>query len=269
MEPGKQGNREMPEPDIFDPSKPTAARVYDYGLGGKDNYAADRSVAQAIMKMSPHASKVAAWNRGFINRALASAAESGIGQFIDIGAGIPPLNGNTHQVARKTRPGARVAYTDIDAHVLTHLRTWEEYPEITVSRGDLREPQNIMTGPRFESCIDLSRPAGAILGAVAHFLPDPDAFDSVEYIKRRLAPGSFLILSHATADGSEAATAQAVRDQYAARLEPIYLRPLAEISRFFDGWELAPPGIVSVTEWRPAEKIDVPVIIYGGMAIKP
>jgi hypothetical protein len=263
----------MNDPDAvestFDPTKPTTARVYDYAIGGKDHYAADRAVVDEIISIAPDAKNIAAWNRSFINRALWHVAKQGVRQFADIGAGMPLPSWNTHQIALGNHATARTVYVDSDSHVVTHLRgKLEMHPRVAAMHGDLRNPRDIMTSSVFSHCIDPGQPVAVLLGAVLHFLPDPDAFDAVEYIKRSLAKGSYLIVSHATADGTEKTTAREIQDKYAQRLDPLTLRARANVTKFFDGWELEDPGVVNVNDWRPAEKADSPTILYGGVAFK-
>lgn len=186
----------MNDPDaadsVFNPAIPTTARVYDYATGGKDHYPADRAVANEVMSIAPGAEKIAAWNRDFINRALWHVAGQGIRQFADIGAGMPLSSSNTHQIALGNHATARTVYVDRDPHVINHLRgQLEMHPQVIAMHGDLRNPRDIMTGSVFTHCINLSQPVAVLLGAVLHFLPDPDAFDVAEYIKRSLCKGSY------------------------------------------------------------------------------
>jgi hypothetical protein len=163
----------------FDASRPATARVYDYGLGGKDNYAADRAVAEEILALWPGANDIATLNRAFIRRALRHVARNGVRQVIDIGAGIPVAEGgNTHQIMLAAHENARVVYVDRDSHVMTHLRGNQEIaPAVLAVWGDLQKPRDIMAHPRLAGCIDLTTPVAVLLGAVLHFLPDPEAFD--------------------------------------------------------------------------------------------
>jgi S-adenosyl methyltransferase len=263
----------MNDPDAveptFDPDKPTTARVYDYVTGGKNNFSADRAVADEILRIAPDAKEIAASNRRFINRALWHVAGQGIRQFADIGAGMPLPSSNTHQIALGNHSTARTVYVDCNSQVVNHLKgTLEMHPQVAAMHGDLRNPRDIMTSSIFSHCIDLSQPVAVLLGAVLHFLPDPDALDVVEYIKRGLSKGSYLIVSHATADGTDQATAREVQDKYAQRLDPLTLRTHAEVTKFFDGWELEDPGVVKVNDWRPTEKAKLPANLYGGVAFK-
>lgn len=256
----------------FDPSVPAVPRVYDYAMGGKDNYAADRAVAREIMDLAPGAEKIAGQNRDFIDRALRYVARQGIRQFLDIGAGMPlPAPAlNTHETALVHHPEARTVYVDKDPLTVVHLRArLDTSPQVAAMDGDLKDPQGIMGSPVLTGCIDLSRPVAVILGAVLHFLTGPEAFEAAGYIGQALSPGSYLIVSHATADEADEKVTRQIRDKYAEKLDPIALRTRGEVMRFFEGWELSEPGVVSITEWRPAEKEKTPLALYAGVARKP
>jgi hypothetical protein len=255
-----------------DPSVPALPRVYDYAMGGKDNYAADRAVAQEIMDLAPGAEKIARQNRDFIDRAIRYAAGQGIGQFLDIGAGmpLPPPFLNTHETADRHHPGTRTVYADKDPLVVVHQRAMlGEPPQVAAMDGDLKDPRAIMGSPVLTGCIDLSLPVAVILGAVLHFLPGPEAFDAVEVIREAVSPGSYLIVSHATADEADEKTAAAIRDKYAEKLDPITFRTRGEVMRFSEGWELAEPGVVGITEWRPGAEEKAPLALYALVARKP
>lgn len=254
-----------------DPSQPNTARAYDYALGGKDNYTSDRGVADGIIRMSPDAARAAKDNRAFLSRAVKYVADKGVSQFIDIGAGFPLPGLNTHDWALEANRGARVAYVDINPAVVGHLQAKAVFvPQIVAIQGDLSEPRAIMTNPVLTRCVDLEQPVAVVLGAVLHFVPTPLALAVVGYIGRGLAPGSFLVISHATVDGSNPEHARRVRDRYAADMgSPLELRNQAEIAEFFEGFEMAQPGVVNVTEWRNPEDDKSQLILYGGVARKP
>lgn len=199
----------------FDPAAASVPRAYNYAAGGKDHFASDRQVAEEIMGMSADAARVGVDNRAFLYRAIWYAADEGVRQFIDIGAGSPLPSGNTHQWALEADPAARVLYADGDPSVVNHLRVQAEYrPQVAVLHGDLRNPRDIMTSPVLADCIDLGQPAAVILGAVLHFVGNPEAAEAVEYIGRGLAPGSFLIVSHATGDDAKPGQLDKVHDTY-------------------------------------------------------
>ena len=199
------------------PRRPDAGRIYNYLLGGKDNYSEDRQAASQLLAMVPDA-RAAAWaNRRFLARTVRFLArDAGIRQFIDIGAGFP-IAGNVHQVAQELEPQARVAYVDHDPVVVTHARALLcTAPGVCAFEGDLRDPQGIMGHPDLQAVIDLREPAAIMLGAVLHFIPDEDGpHKLVDLLMAAVVPGSYLVISHATDQdnrrGYRRAGARAVR----------------------------------------------------------
>jgi O-methyltransferase involved in polyketide biosynthesis len=252
----------------FDVTVPSVSRMYDYALGGKDNFAADRAAFEEIIRQSPDATQRAADNRRFLQRAVRYAADHGVAQFIDIGCGLPTAE-NTHQIARAADKAARVVYVDNDPLTMVHARALlATDPQTIAVEGDLREPAAILGNPAVKPFLNLDRPIAVVLVAVAHFLEDPLAHEVVDYLKSVMAPGSYLVISHATADdatGDEVATVQAT---YRRARSPIFLRTLSEVERFFDGMELAEPGVTAVTRWQNPGYRDTRTIGYGGVARK-
>jgi hypothetical protein len=238
----------------FDTSVAHPARRYDYWLGGKDNFAADRESGDAIAAVFPTIRVAAVENRRFLARAVAFlAGEAGIDQFLDIGTGIPTAN-NTHEVAQRINPSARVAYVDNDPIVLAHARALlATHPRGATAYidADLREPGSILDDPVLSTALDLSRPVALMLVAVMHFIPDQD--DPHALLRRltaALPAGSYLVLSHATGDFVELGPV----DQGRAILGPQFqFRTREQVSRFFDGHELIPPGIVPIPDWCRAD----------------
>jgi hypothetical protein len=236
----------------IDTSRPHPARMYDAYLGGKDNYAVDREAVRQVLRAGPEVRDTARANRAFLRRAVGFlAGEAGIRQFIDIGTGIPAA-GNVHEVAEQTATGTRVVYVDNDPIVHTHanaLLTGSGSTRIVLA--DLREPEAILAHPKVGELIDFSEPAGLLLAAILHFLTDEEnPAGIVGVLRDALAPGSFLVLSHGTADfrAEAARQAAAVYDQATSTMT---LRSHAQIAAFFDGWELAEPGLVQMPLWRP------------------
>jgi O-methyltransferase involved in polyketide biosynthesis len=230
----------------FDPSTPSIARVYDYLLGGKDNFAVDREVADKLLAVAPIAALVMRENRQFLARAATWAAEQGISQFVDLGCGMPTTP-NTHQSAQAVAGDARVAYVDIDAVVLAHLRALaaQGNPGVTVIDGDVREVEVILDAIR--GGIDLSRPVCLLMGALLHFFPTDDARDLVARYVAALAPGSYVVLSVGRADGdAEAKGFGTYSSTGAAR---VYNHSVAEFADFFGPLSLVPPGVVDAREW--------------------
>jgi hypothetical protein len=246
----QQGASERTPPRI-DTTVAHSARRYDYWLGGKDNFAADRESGDAIAAAFPSIRTAVLENRRFLRRAVAFlTGEAGMRQFLDIGTGIP-TSPNVHEVAQEIAPAARVAYVDNDPIVLAHARALlNSSPEGATAYidADLREPEKILNDPDLRRTIDFGQPVVLILVAILHFVPDADdPYGIVARLLDALPSGSYLVGSHATAD--ELAP-QLAAEIAAGRHGSGQLRSRAEFARFFDGLELVPPGIVSVSEWR-------------------
>jgi O-methyltransferase involved in polyketide biosynthesis len=231
----------------FDASTPSIARVYDYLLNGKDNFAADREVAEKLLAVAPLTVKVTRENRQFLARAVTWAANQGISQFIDLGCGMPTVP-NTHQTAQAITAGARVAYVDNDAVVLTHLRALaaKGNPGVTVVDGDVREVETILNA--VTASIDLAAPACLLMGFLLHFFAPDAARDLVAGYVAALAPGSYVVLSAGRADGEAAKEGFAA---YSAGATQVYNHSVPEFASFFGPLDLVPPGVVDSQEWRP------------------
>jgi SAM-dependent methyltransferase len=256
---------------------PHTARMYDYYLGGKDNYEADRAAAEKVLQVWPGVRLAARKNREFMHRAVTYlAGEQGVTQFLDIGTGIP-TRPNLHQVAQGVDPHARVVYVDHDPIVLAHARALlvgtpegrTEYID-----ADVTEPRAILTAPKLHATLDLSRPVALSLLALLHFVPDSlDAYGIVATLLEPLASGSYLLLSHVTPDFDPAGVARAEEIYRQSGVEA-QARTYAEFGKFFEGLELVEPGIVPPHRWRwhgvPAsEDMDVAVTAYVAVARKP
>ena len=253
--------------------RPDAGRIYNYLLGGKDNYEWDRQAAGQLLAVVPDA-RAAAWaNRRFLGRAVRFLAQdAGIGQFIDIGAGLP-ATGNLHQVAHELDPRSRVAYVDNDPIVVSHARALLcTAPGVCAVEADLRDPAGIMGHPDLRAVIDLGKPVAIVLAAVLHHVPDEDSPHKLAgMLMAAVAPGSYLVISHATSEGIGADAAGQVRELYAQASTPVVFRSRAEVAGFFEGLELVPPGIGNVADWhtgpQPAESGRTMVV--GGVGRKP
>ncbi|MFE2379257.1 SAM-dependent methyltransferase [Streptomyces sp. NPDC059398] len=234
-----------PAPRI-DTSKPHPARVYDWLLGGKDNYPVDQEVGESLPSEAKDAARQ---NRAFMHRAAAYLAESGIDQFLDIGTGIP-TRPNLHQIVQRTVPSARVVYTDYDPIVLRHaeaLLVSSAEGATDYIQADVREPRTIIDHAR--KFLDFDRPIALSLIALMHFVPDDqDPYGIVSTLVGTLPPGSCLVLSHAASDRYEELAAM-VTAQYAKGGIRLGFRTRPEVARFFDGLELVEPGLVTATEW--------------------
>lgn len=260
----------------LDTSKAHVARVYDYWLGGKDNFEADRAYGDDLEKRVPSIRLTARMNRLFLGRAVGFlAAEAGIRQFLDIGTGLPTAN-NTHQVAQTIAPESRVVYTDNDPLVLVHARallTSSAEGRTAYIDADVRNPQAILKAPELTDTLDLSRPVAVMLIAVLHLVTDDDiAYPAIKAVVDAVPSGSYLVISHATGDFWPQEQVDAANATNRAHQVDFRFRTRAEVGRFFDGLDLVEPGIVPVAEWRSG---DDPAPeransnIWAGVARKP
>ncbi|WP_045876514.1 SAM-dependent methyltransferase [Pseudofrankia sp. DC12] len=233
---------------------PHSARMYDYYLDGKDNFTADREAANLVLAEFPQARTAARQNRAFLRRATRYlAASAGVRQFLDIGTGIP-TSPNLHEIAQANTPEARIVYVDNDPIVLSHARallTSSPQGVTAYLDANLLEPARILDSEDVRDTLDLTRPVGLSLIAVLHFLPDDaDPYGIVATLLDALPSGSYLTLTHATADFARAQADQAAAI-YRARGIPAQARSLDEVDCFFDGLELIDPGVVVAHHWRP------------------
>jgi len=258
--------------------QPHPARVYDYLLGGKDNFAADRAAAEAGLRANPNSRIPPRENRAFLGRVVRYlAGEAGISQFLDIGTGIP-TSPNVHEVAQGIEPRARIVYVDNDPIVLTQARallTTGPRGRTAYIDADLRDVDAILGSADLQRTLDLSQPVGLLLIAVMHFIPDED--DPWALAARLLAAlpaGSYLALSHLTGDFDPAAWAGVVA-VYRRSGVTMQVRHKPDVDRFFAGLDLIDPGVVSLPRWRPdpsdvgSPPGDAAVSVYGGVARKP
>ena len=258
---------------------PHPARVYDYLLGGKDNYAADRDAAAQGLQRNPHSRIPPRTNREFLRRAVHYlAAEAGIRQFLDIGTGLP-TSPNVHEIAQAVDPTARVVYVDNDPIVLAHARallTSSAQGRTRYVDADLRDPHAILAAPELRATLDLTQPVALLLIAILHFVGDDDQpHRIVGELVEALPPGSYLALSHLTGDFDPTAWA-GVSAVYAAKGVTMQVRPRPTIEGFFTGLHLVEPGLQVVTGWRPdpaevgndAAVTDQQVSVYGAVARK-
>jgi SAM-dependent methyltransferase len=243
-------------PNGVDTSKPNVARVYDYLLGGKDNFAVDRAAAQQLIAATPDIAGIVRDNRAFIGRAVRYLVEDeGIRQFLDLGGGLPTQL-NVHEMAQRIAPDARVVYVDYDPVVFTHGQALLARGDgVAMVCADLRAPADVLDEPEVDRLLDLTQPVGVVCGAVLHFVPDEDEPHRIiaEY-RDRLAPGSCLVISHgpsATEEEDPTGIAGSVTSVYRQASAQLHVRSLPEIRRFFDGFDLADPGVVWMNEWRP------------------
>ena len=242
-------------PAGLDLDRPNAARMYDYYLGGSHNFAVDREAAIRAIEAWPDMPRVMQANRAFLRRAVRYLAGQGVRQFLDIGSGIPTV-GNVHEVARAAAPEARVLYVDTDPIAVTHSRAILASDEYTaVVQADGREPEALLADGHLQGLFDLGQPVGLLMVALLHFVPDDqDPLGILARYRSLLAPGSYLVISHASTEGSP--DRAPVQELYRWTPTPIQLRSRAEITRFFAGFELVEPGVVYLPEWRPEDPED-------------
>src|SRR6266496_767235 len=257
----------------LDTSVAHPARVYDYWLGGTDNFAADREAAERVLATTPGLRYRVRANRAFLGRATRYlAAEAGLRQFLDIGTGIPAA-GNTHEVAQRVAPDARVVYVDNDPIVLLHAQALlRSTPEGATAylQADLRDPGAILD--RAAALLDFGQPVAVMLLGVLHLIQDgEDPWGIVARLMAAMPPGSYLTISHPAIDiHPSQANAQRVYNERVAT--PQTLRTREQVARFFDGLELVDPGLVQVHQWRPGPGDSAPegtVSAHGAVACKP
>jgi O-methyltransferase involved in polyketide biosynthesis len=252
----------------FDPTRPNVARVWDYWLGGKENFAADRELAQKMLAVHPVSAQMARENRDFLGRAVSYVAARGVRQFIDVGAGLPTAT-NTHDIARHNDPEARVAYVDNDPIVISHARSLlAKSPGVIAVPGDMRDPRSILADPGLTGLIDMAQPACVILSGVLHFADAGTAREVAAVFARALAAGSYMIISVGSGSRSEG-------DNFttAYTAAQIYIHSLDDILSFFGGLEVVPPGVVPVLSWtgdNPAQNLAPRTATFlAGVARKP
>jgi hypothetical protein len=233
----------------LDPRTPNVARMYDYFLGGKDNFVSDRRAAEEVRQALPIVAHVALSNRKFLQRAVRFVAGTGIDQFLDLGAGLP-TQGNVHEIAQSVRPGARVVYVDNDPVVTAHGRALLALDEQTaVTRADMRDPAGVLGDAKVRKLIDFDRPVCVLFVAVLHFLPDAeDPAGLVRRFVEAVPAGSHVILSHAAV---EEPRNREVENAYRSASAPFVPRNRAQVTALLDGLEIVEPGVVPLHEWRP------------------
>lgn len=260
-------------PDDVDVDRPSAARVYDYLLGGSHNFAVDREAARQGLELMPDMAIHARANRAFLYRAVRYLLDAGVRQFLDIGSGVPTV-GNVHEVAQRIDPRARVVYVDIDPVAVAHSRAiLAGNRHATVLQDDLRRPDAILDHPDLRAMLDFEQPIALLLVAILHAISDDlDPYRIVARLTSQFVPGSHLVISHGTADGLD--DPERFEDLTKKVGYPLTLRSRAQIERFFTGFELVDPGVVFVSQWRPEDPDDVSdrperVSQYAGVGRKP
>lgn len=254
----------------LDTSVAHSARLWNFLLGGKDNFAADREAAQQVLAFMPELVQSARYNREFLGRAVRFlAGEAGITQFLDIGTGLPTAN-NTHEVAQRTNPAARVVYVDNDPMVLVHARALlTSTPEGATDYidSDVRDTARILEAAH--RTLDFDKPVAIMLLGILNFVIDPDeAMAIVRQLVTAVPPGSYLVISHPTMEVHREAVAQAMQMWNSSGSAPITARDPQEIAHFFDSLELLEPGVVTCSTWRPDGNDTTAVTEYGAVGFK-
>ncbi|MEV8568785.1 SAM-dependent methyltransferase [Streptomyces sp. NPDC051322] len=262
-------------PQDIDITKPSVSRIYDYFLGGSHNFAVDREAAGAVLRAMPGAPAISKANRAVMHRAIRFALERGITQFLDIGSGIPTF-GSSHETAQTASPGARVVYVDNDPVAVAHSRAVLDGNEhAAIADADLRDPESVLKHPETRRLLDFDRPIALLLVAVVHFLPDEEhPVDVIATLRDALAPGSVMVITHATLENGPTPTGQrAVQEVYQRTSTPLIMRSAEDLEPFFAGFDIVRPGIVPLPHWRPDVPCDEddPAVLHGlaGVGVKP
>jgi O-methyltransferase involved in polyketide biosynthesis len=256
----------------FDTSVPHIARVYDYWLGGKDNFAADRELGERTLQAYPNLVYSVRANRAFLARTVRFFAEEGIRRFLDIGTGIPTAN-NTHEVAQRIAPDSRIVYVDNDPIVLSHAQALlKSTPQgrCAYLDADLRDPDTILA--KAADTLDFTEPVAIMLIAVMHFVADDAQADAIiTKLTGACVPGSFVAISHVGRDIDTDQQTEMVRRLNQSVAQKATMRDREGVTRLFDGLELVEPGVVRVTDWRPGSDLEAasPTGLWGGVARKP
>jgi hypothetical protein len=240
---------------MIDTTRPSPARMYDYYLGGKNNFAADRAAADIALSAVPDGRKAARDNRDFLIRAVRHLASEGIDQFIDLGAGIP-TSPNVHEAAQGVNPASVVAYVDNDPMAVVHGRALlaDSGTGVMAVEGDIRHPLDILENGSVRGLIDFSRPIAILFVAVLHFITDAERpHHAVAAFRDHVPPGSCIVVSHITSEGMGPDTMTTIRDAYREATAPAVFRDTNEIRAFFNELSLVEPGLVEPSQWRPAE----------------
>ncbi|MFI6098605.1 SAM-dependent methyltransferase [Lentzea sp. NPDC051213] len=246
-------------PGDIDLERPSVARVYDYWLGGAHNFAADRAVAQQAMEKMPDLRGIVLNHRAFLGRAVRYLLGRGVRQFLDLGSGIPTV-GNVHEIAQSVDPAAKVVYVDIDAVAVAHSRSLlDGNKQASVLHADIRDPAAVLASVEVNDLLDFEEPIGVLMIALLHFVSDQEKpLDIIGGYRDRLAPGSFLAISHAGYEAEEETDEwREARRLYERSVTNTTLRNEVEVARLFDGFELVEPGVVRLPAWRPQSPDDL------------
>lgn len=237
---------------------PSAARMYDYLLGGYHNFAADRRAADAASSLYPDFPFVMRANRAFLRRSVEFLVAQGIDQFLDLGSGIPTA-GNVHEVVHALNPAAHVVYVDVDPIAVSQSATLlQDTSHATIVQADARDPATILAHPEVRRLLDLQRPLAVLMVAFLHFLTDDaEAMGVVQTLRDAIPSGSYIVISHATHEGIGQETTRQIEALYARTKDPMIARSRSGIEPFFQGLTLVEPGLVFAPQWRPEGPDDV------------
>jgi SAM-dependent methyltransferase len=232
--------------------KPSAARIYDYLLGGYQNFEVDRAVAKKFMEIMPSAPSMMRVNRAFLRRVVRFLVDQGVEQFLDIGSGIPTV-GNVHEIAQNMNPSTRVVYVDADSVAVRHSEAiLEGVRNTVVIEANASQPEAILNHPEVQRVLDFHQPIAVLIVSVLLFITDDEeAYRLVRVLRDALVPGSYLAISHGTNEGGSREQLEQSVNLYAATPNPVKLRSHTQIERFFNGFELIEPGLVYLPAWRP------------------
>jgi O-methyltransferase involved in polyketide biosynthesis len=273
-----------PAPPGVDTDKPSAARIYDWYLGGTQNWAVDREFGKRAVEMWPGIRPIARLNRAFMNRVVEAALSAGIRQFLDLGSGVPTV-GNVHEIIKRRIPedeDATVVYVDYEPVAAAHSTLILEKDEATDWAGlvqrDLRDPHGIFDDDRTEELIDFEEPVCVLMIAVMHFVgPDDNPAKIVDTYRSHVAPGSWLAISHASLEDApeeEQAGVRTMVETYRNTSNPMWLRTRDELAPWFGDWPMLEPGLCHLPDWRPDREptraeLKASLFGWGGVAVKP
>ena len=257
----------------LDVTVPNVARIYDFLLGGKNNFQADRDAAEQLVRVIPQIAEACRLNRDFLGRVVRALAEAGIRQFIDVGSGLPTGN-SVHEIAQRTDPEARVVYADYDPVVISHAQALlEDVPRGVIAvEGDLRHPGEIIGHPRVQELIDFRQPVAVLMFAVLHFITDAEQpGEIVRQVADAMAPGSFVAVSHGTDEGVTGEQSRDAQQIYQGASSRIVPRSREGILALLGPLEVVEPGLVNISLWPekpPGAGPAAPLVFYGGVARK-
>ncbi|MGA6205111.1 SAM-dependent methyltransferase [Nocardia testacea] len=256
-------------PQGVDPHEPRSARVYDYLLGGKDNYDVDRALAHRILAIAPETRSLAWFSRNFLLQAVRTAAAAGVRQFIDLGSGIP-TSPNVHEVAHETHPTARVAYVDNDPVVFVHCNAlMGNHPGVTALHADVRRPDHLIQRLETESGIDFAAPVAITLVGVLHYVMDEeDPAGLVARYREVMAPGSYLAFTHG-ADISHPEIIERTSQDTMNSSAQVRYRSREQVTSFLDGFENTGPGVVPLQQWLADDLPETKLVLYGAVGRRP